>query len=30
MNLETRETRWSPIKALGNVQNQIAEMGVPD
>ena len=30
MNLETRDTRWSPIKALGKVQNQIADMGVPD
>ena len=30
MNLETKETRWSPIKALGKVRNQIADMGVPD
>ena len=30
MNLETRDTRWSPIKALGKVKNQVADMGVPD
>tara|TARA_Y100000310_G_scaffold335198_1_gene416655 strand:- start:1156 stop:1662 length:507 start_codon:yes stop_codon:yes gene_type:complete len=29
MNIETRLTRWSPIKALGKVQNEIADMGVP-
>ena len=32
MNLDTstgRDSRWSPIKALGNVNTQIADMGVP-
>ena len=29
MIMETRATRWSPIKALGKVQNEIADMGVP-
>ena len=32
MNLDTstgRDRRWSPIKALGNVNTQIADMGVP-
>ena len=29
MNLEIRETKWSPIKALGKVQEQVLDMGVP-
>ena len=32
MNLEAstgKDSRWSPIKALGKVQIQVADMGVP-
>lgn len=30
MNLDTtRETKWSPIKALGRAQREIEDMGVP-
>jgi hypothetical protein len=29
MNIETRETRWSPIKALAQAQRTVDDMGVP-
>ena len=29
MNIETRETRWSPMKALAQAQRTVEDMGVP-